>query len=163
MRRIIKDKQIVSDSFTVVAKDAEGDLPEGNLLLPLQLWLQRKELKLAAENEYGVWIDSDQDPFELKDQLEDAAAVAVNFPVFSDGRGYSSGRLIRERLGYTGELRAIGDVLLDQLFFMLRCGFNAYAVRSDRCIEEALQGLEAFSLSYQGANDKAPLFRVGAA
>jgi uncharacterized protein (DUF934 family) len=88
----------------------------------------------------------------------------VNFPKFADGRGYSTARLLRERYGYHGEIRAIGDVLHDQLFFMKRCGFDAYAVRADKDIEAALAGFDDFSDAYQAAVDQPqPLFRRRAA
>ncbi len=86
--------------------------------------------------------------------------VAVDFPKFTDGRGYSIAYNLRMRLAYTGELRAIGDVLRDQLFAMQRVGFDAYACRQDRSIEDALKGLTVFSEVYQSSVDqKIPLFR----
>jgi uncharacterized protein (DUF934 family) len=84
----------------------------------------------------------------------------VDFPVFRDGRGYSIGRLVRERYGYKGEIRAIGDVLRDQLTFMFRCGFDAYAVRADKDLHDALKAFDEFTVQYQGAVDNpSPLFR----
>ena len=86
--------------------------------------------------------------------------LAVDFPKFSDGRGYSIAYNIRSRLGYTGEVRAIGDVLRDQLFYMHRVGFNAFATREDRSIQDALKGLTDFSETYQTSwDEKNPLFR----
>jgi uncharacterized protein (DUF934 family) len=86
--------------------------------------------------------------------------VAVDFPKFADGRGYSIAYNLRARLGYTGELRAIGDVLRDQLFYMQRVGFDAFAVRADKNIHDALKGLTDFSETYQSSWDqKNPLFR----
>jgi uncharacterized protein (DUF934 family) len=80
--------------------------------------------------------------------------------VFTDGRHFSSARLLRERYAYTGEIRAIGDVARDQLFFMQRCGFDAYAIRADRCPVDALQSLTDFSVTYQAAYDQSlPLYR----
>jgi uncharacterized protein (DUF934 family) len=86
--------------------------------------------------------------------------IGINFPKFADGRGYSIARYVRERLGFNGELRAIGDVMRDQLFFLQRCGFNSYAIREDCDAEVAMAGLSDFSETYQAANDqKSPLFR----
>jgi hypothetical protein len=86
--------------------------------------------------------------------------IGVNFPKFTDGRSYSSARLLRERYGYAGEIRAIGDVLQDQLFYMRRCGIDAYALRADKDIDKALAGLRVFSETYQAAADQPqPLFR----
>ena len=108
----------------------------------------------------GVWIASDERPEVLKGELDKFAVVAVDFPKFTDGRGYSIAFNLRKRLGYTGELRAIGDVLRDQLFSMHRVGFDAYATRPDRSIHDALKGLSVFSETYQASWDqKSPLFR----
>ncbi|MFX7739746.1 DUF934 domain-containing protein, partial [Acinetobacter baumannii] len=84
-------------------------------------------------------------PEELKGQLDSFKVVAVDFPKFADGRGYSIAYNLRARLGYTGELRAIGDVLRDQLFYMQRVGFDAFAVRADKNIHDAVKGLTDFS------------------
>ena len=86
--------------------------------------------------------------------------IAVNFPAFTDGRGFSSARALRARYGYKGEIRAIGDVLRDQLFFMRRCGFDAYAIRADRSPEDALASLTTSDDFYQTSVEQPlPLFR----
>jgi uncharacterized protein (DUF934 family) len=86
--------------------------------------------------------------------------IAVDFPKFGDGRGYSIAYRLRARLGYRGELRAIGDVLRDQMFYMQRAGFDAFATRADKDIHEAVKSLSDFSLNYQASVDEAqPLFR----
>src|SRR5690606_585450 len=96
----------------------------------------------------------------IADDLDSFAVIALNFPVFSDGRNYSNARLLRDRYQYQGELRSIGDVLRDQLFFMRRCGFNAYALREDHDPHPALASLQDFSEVYQSATDQPlPLFR----
>jgi len=96
----------------------------------------------------------------LKDDIARMPVIAIDFPKFADGRGYSIAYNLRARLAYTGELRAIGDVLRDQLFYMQRVGFNAFAVRADRDIHDALKGLTDFSEPYQASWDqKSPLFR----
>jgi uncharacterized protein (DUF934 family) len=113
----------------------------------------------AAYPALGVWLDSHEDPEALADDLDRLSLVAVNFPKFTDGRGYSIARLLRERYHYQGEIRAIGDVLQDQLFYMQRCGIDAYALRADKDIEKALAGLSVFSETYQAAVDQSePLF-----
>ena len=95
-----------------------------------------------------------------KDALGRLALVAVDFPKFSDGRGYSTAFNLRKRLAYTGELRAIGDVLRDQLWPLSRVGFDAFATRQDRSIIDALKGLTVFSETYQASVDQPlPLFR----
>jgi len=159
MQKLIKDGQIIDDSTVVLDSDFEGTLPSGALLVPLSFF---KDNKASFENRsnVGVWIDSHEEPEELIEDLEKLPVIAINFPKFGDGRGYSYARLLRDRFNYKGELRAIGDVLQDQLFYMQRCGFNAFAVRADRDINCALTALTTFSSSYQAACDNPdPLFR----
>jgi uncharacterized protein (DUF934 family) len=168
MREIIKDKAIIQDDWTVL-RLAEGETPDavevpaGKHIIPLQVWLiQREELSARQKKnqDLAIWFGSAE---QAKDLAADAALfplLAVDFPKFSDGRGYSIAYNIRSRLGYTGELRAIGDVLRDQLFFMQRVGFNAFATREDRSIADALKGLTDFSETYQTSwDEKNPLFR----
>lgn len=164
MRDIIKDRQIVADDWQVI-KLAEGEtaesvvIPEGRVIVPLAVWQARREA-LKARGDVAVWLASDERPEALKDDVATLALIAVDFPKFADGRGYSIAYNLRARLGFTGELRAIGDVLRDQLFYMQRVGFNAFATRPDRSIEDALKGLTDFSEAYQASWDqKMPLFR----
>ena len=161
---IIKGREIVADDWTVLRLE-EGlppeaaVVPEGKVIVPLTVWLAQRE-SLASRAALGVWIASDERPEVLKGELDKFAVVAVDFPKFTDGRGYSIAYNLRMRLGYTGELRAIGDVLRDQLFQMQRTGFDAFATRQDRSIHDALKGLTDFSEVYQASVDqKAPLFR----
>jgi len=165
MSEIIKNGQIIDDAWQVL-KLSEGETPEsvslpnGSALLPLAVWLARKAEILTTGNPVGVWLDSSEGPEAIANDLADFALIGVNFPKFADGRGYSSARLLRERYGYKGEIRAIGDVLQDQLFYMKRCGIDAFAVREDKDIEAALAGLNVFSDAYQAAVDQPqPLFR----
>lgn len=161
---IIKNKAIVADDWVVLRlndqESAENvNVAAGRVIVPLQVWLkQRDALQLRAE--IGVWLASDERPEVLQDDIHKFSVIAVDFPKFSDGRGYSIAYNLRARLGYTGELRAIGDVLRDQLFYMQRVGFDAFAPRPDRKIEDALKGLSDFSEVYQTSFDrKLPLFR----
>lgn len=144
---------------------SEFALPAGKVLVPLAVWRARKDdlaARLAA-GELGVWLES----FELVEDLVESTGdlnqfpvIAINFPRFADGRGYSTASLLRTRYGYRNELRAVGDVLRDQLFYLKRCGFDAYAIRADRSAEEALASLKDFSVPYQGAVDEPrPLWR----
>ena len=165
MSRIIKNNRIVEDSWQVL-KLSDGETPESvaladeDSIVPLPVWQARKDEILSRERPIGIWLDSSEGPEEIAGDLGRFTVIAVNFPKFADGRGYSTARLLRERYGYQGELRAIGDVLQDQLYFMKRCGFDAYAVRPDKDIEAALIGLNDFSESYQSAVDQPqPLFR----
>lgn len=167
-QQIIKDKVVVSDDWTVLRLN-EGEtpegvaVPEGKVIVPLTVW-QAQRATLQTRTELGVWLASDERPEALKDDLKNNPApfqvIAVDFPKFADGRGYSIAYNLRSRLGYAGELRAVGDVLRDQLFYMQRVGFNAFAVRTDKNIHDALKGLTDFSEKYQTSwDEKNPLFR----
>lgn len=161
---IIKNKAIVADDWTVLRLQ-EQETPEnvivaaGKVIMPLQVW-QAQRAALQDRKEIGVWLASDERPEELKGDIEKFSVIAVDFPKFSDGRGYSIAFNLRARLGYSGELRAIGDVLRDQLFYLQRVGFDAFAPRPDRKIEDVIKGLSDFSEVYQTSFDqKLPLFR----
>jgi len=164
MNMIIKNKTIVADDWTVLRLQ-EQETPEnvivaaGKVIVPLKVW-QAQRAALQDRKEIGVWLASDERPEELKGDIEKFSVIAVDFPKFSDGRGYSIAFNLRARLGYSGELRAIGDVLRDQLFYLQRVGFDAFAPRPDRKIEEVIKGLSDFSEVYQTSFDqKLPLFR----
>lgn len=162
MRNIIKNRQIVSDDWNVL-KLQEGESADtvavpAKSIVPLAVWQAQAAVRERAD--VGVWFASDERPETLKDVANKLPVIAVDFPKFTDGRGYSIAYNLRARLGYTGELRAIGDVLRDQLFYMQRVGFDAFATRPDRSIEDALKGLGDFSEPYQPSWDrKSPLFR----
>ncbi len=165
MSRIIKNGAIVDDAW-VVFKLGEGEtpatvaLPAAPAIVPLALWQARKDEIIAAGAPVGVWLASNEGAEAIAADLERFALVALDFPKFTDGRAYSTARLLRERYAYRGELRAIGDVLQDQLFFMKRCGFDAYALREGKDIDAALAGFKDFSERYQSAVDEPlPLFR----
>ncbi|WP_118183201.1 DUF934 domain-containing protein [Paraburkholderia phosphatilytica] len=168
MTQIIKNRAIVEDQWTVVRAAEDGTLPAvdalpaGKIVVPFALWQASRDAIAASrgKDELGVWLAPDSEPADIAGDFDRVALIAVDFPVFRDGRGYSIGRLLRERYGYKGELRAIGDVLHDQLRFYERCGFDAYALRADKDIHDALRAFTEFTVQYQGAFDEpAPLFR----
>jgi len=164
MSDIIRNGKIVSDDWIVLRLTEEQQpdtvqVPAGNQIVPLAVW-QAQHATLAARNNIGVWLASSERAEALSGDVATLPVIAIDFPKFSDGRGYSIAYNLRSRLGYQGELRAIGDVLRDQLFYMQRVGFNAFATRADRNIQDALKGLTDFSTSYQASIDqKSPLFR----
>ena len=132
MPQLIKDRALADDRYVLVREAATlADVPASPAIVPLALWRAERGA-LLARGDVGVLLGPTDDPAAV---AEDAAAlpvIAVDFPKFTDGRGYSIARLLRDRYGYTGELRAVGDVLRDQLFALSQCGFDAFALRADR-------------------------------
>lgn len=158
MSKVILDKTIVDDVWTLVVT-ADAEIPDAQrIIVPLKIWAS-KPATLNGKT-VGVWLDSADDPGVLESDIKNLPIIAINFPTFKDGRGYSTAYLLRTRYGYTGELRAIGDIQRDQLFYLQRVGFNAFAIRADKDIEAALKSLHDFSDVYQGSVVQAsPLFR----
>ena len=162
---LIKDKQIIDNDWQIIAKESDPsdtkfsiDDASGHLLLPLALWLQHAE-QLKNSKNIGVWLDSDESPEPLETLCAAIPVIAINFPVFADGRGYSYARTLRDYYNYSGDLRAIGDVLHDQMYFYKRCGFSSYLIRDDANAEKALAGLNDFSADYQAGSDASkPIF-----
>ncbi|MGB8339592.1 MAG: DUF934 domain-containing protein [Burkholderiales bacterium] len=164
MPRLIKDRAIIDDTWQLLRPASDGALPElpaqGDLIVPLALWQAQREALLTHKSKFGVWLAPNDEPENIATDLDKLTVIAVDFPQFTDGRGYSIARLLRERYKFAGELRAIGDVLCDQLFYMQRCGFNAFAVREDKNIQDALKALDDFSETYQvSVEQPQPLFR----
>jgi uncharacterized protein (DUF934 family) len=164
MPRIIKHSSIIDDTWTVV-RLADGEtadtvqLPDGDIIVPLKVWQARKA-ELMTRPQRGVWLAPDELAQDIATDLANLQVVAIDFPQFADGRGYSTAALLRGRFGWRGELRAIGEVLKDQLFYLSRVGFDAYAVREGKDLEDALKALNDFSETYQAAVDEPlPLFR----
>lgn len=159
MATLIRERSIVDDRWQSLEPKAwlqvgeDGlvpDFPEpADLVVPPQLWRLRREDLLARRGRLGLRLEADDDLAEFAADLEHFSLVAVNFRKFGDGRGYSTARLLRERYGYRGELRAVGAVARDHLYFMARCGFDAFALRDGEDALEALAAFEDFSASYQ--------------
>jgi len=153
-------REVVEDPFFIV-RDATSldDLPQGApVIVPLAVWVVHRDT-LRARGRVGVWLSPADDPLALADDVGSLDVIAVDFPAFTDGRGYSSARLLRDRLGYEGELRAIGDVQRDQLYYLSQVGFDAFALAEGRDVDAALAGLRDFSDGYQGTQARLPWFR----
>ncbi len=152
---------------TVTPEQIAGTLipANGKVLVPLTVFIARKTQLQARldQKEVGVWLDTHESLTDLNQAQADLNAlpiIAVHVERFADGRIFSLGSLLRSRYGFKNELRAVGDVLRDQLFFLKRSGFNSFAMRTDRSAAEAIASLNDFSRPYQGAVDEArPAFR----
>lgn len=155
-RQIIKNREIVEDHWQHLADD--DNLPEApaDIIVSVERWRKDRDTLLARDAKLGVTIGGGIPVEEIVDDLPHFDLVAVRFTEFRDGRGYSYARLLRERYGFTGEIRAVGNVLRDQLFYMERCGINAFEVQEDRDINDALQAFNEFTVRYQPAADGPP-------
>ena len=156
--RVIKDRKIVDDAWVLLAPDAP--VPEaGDVIVHLEQWNTGRKGFAGRAGKVGVLLKSHESPEQIQ-ALEHLPLIAIDFPSFTDGRGYSSARLLRERHAYRGELRAVGDVLRDQLFYMARCGMDSFALKAGKDMEGALSAFLDFSVTYQAAaDDQRPLFR----
>jgi uncharacterized protein (DUF934 family) len=124
-------------------------------IVPLAVYMELAN----RDGDIGVWLDADEEVETVSAYLQNIPVVALNFPVFSDGRSYSSANILRQKYAFTGEIRAIGDVRIDQLEQMARCGFDAFELNDDQDIEQAVGRFKGFSFSYQNTVDREPLFR----
>ncbi len=159
MKRLIKDGAIVEDRWTHL-DDAVPVPAEGDVIVSLARWMRDRATLAGRNGGIGVRLGGADSPSVLKDDLARLGVIALAFDTFKDGRAFSHARLLRERYRYTGELRAVGDVLRDQLFFMRRCGIDAFELRADRSAEDALAAFRELSVAYQGAtDDRRPLSR----
>ena len=167
MATLIKNKRITPDTWQQLKPAPEGGLPgvplTGDWIVPLAIWNEQRAQLAANKNERtgrnGVLLENTDDPRALVADFDKLALIAVRFPKFTDGRGYSIARLLR-RLGWKGELRAVDDVLRDQLFYMTRCGFDAFELRADQDAQVALAAFSDYSAPYQPAIDDGA--RIGA-
>ncbi len=164
MANLIKNKRIAPDNWQLLEAAAEGGMPNvpltGDWIVPLAMWQEQRAQLSQRSGKNGVLLENTDDARVLVADFDQLALIAVRFPKFTDGRGYSIARLLR-RLGWKGELRAVGDVLRDQLFYMTRCGFDAFALRDDQDAQVALTAFSDFSAPYQPAIDDG--VRLGAA
>ena len=149
---LVKGGKIVADPLTHVADDVE--LPgEGSVLISAARFLGDAEALSLRAGRTGVIWPNNRDVDDLVPYLGRLAAVALVFPTFRDGRAYSQARLLRERHGYKGELRATGQVLRDQFVFMLRAGFDAFEVRKEADAEAFAATVKRYSVFYQPTGD----------
>ena len=164
MQNLIKQGAVVHDDWRLV-KEASG--PEilhvtenRNLIVPIKFW---NNYKPEIENYLGnitIWLDSHEFLDEIKEALNTFSLIALNFPVFSDGRPYTTARELRQSGNFEGEIRAIGDVLRDQIFYMYQCGFNSFLLRHDQDPDSCISALNDFQANYQSTVlEENPLFR----
>lgn len=136
-------------------------LPAGDVIFPLAVWLARKNEIVSCHKRIGLLLQPNERVEDVAGDLDYFIVIAVNFPKFVDGRGYSTAALLRQRYDYQGDLRAVGDVLHDQLFYMRRVGFDSYALKEGKNAVYAIErGFTTFGETYQVATDQPqPYFR----
>ena len=150
---LIKDKQVVTDTWQHV--DGESALTaKGGVIVSLARWQAERSVLVGRNTPLGIRLKSDQGADAIVDDLPRFGVVALEFPNFKDGRPYSTARLLRERYHYTGELRAVGDILRDQLQFMRRCGFDAFEFTDKTAAEKAIVAFDEIEAVYQTAADR---------
>lgn len=152
---LVKNGELVASSF-VDASGADAIPASGPVIVSLEQWQAHRDELIKRGPPLGIRLHSDQPPELYAADLGHFAVVALEFPKFRDGRAYSYARLLRERYGFTGELRAVGEVLLEQLFFMLRTGFDAFEIVSADPLGDYRTALADFSVWYQPAADGRP-------
>jgi uncharacterized protein (DUF934 family) len=158
---LLKDGAEIENVWLFLDQDREEELkPDQAVTLPLARFLEQAESLAGRNAPVGVRLVPEDDPSHLEPFLEWIQLVEVSFPKYTDGRGYSQAQLLRRRHGYRGELRAVGHVLRDQIFYMNRSGFDAYeTARAD--LPSVLQALNEFRDAYQPAADgRVPVFRA---
>ncbi|MEH2495072.1 uncharacterized protein (DUF934 family) [Bradyrhizobium sp. AZCC 1678] len=149
---LVKNGRITTDLFVHIAEGAE--LPgDGAILVPAARFLEDPEAMLRRPGKLGVIWPNNRNLDDLVPYLDRLAAVALVFPSFRDGRAYSQARLLRERHGYDGELRATGQVLRDQFVFMSRAGFDAFEVKKDADADAFAETMKRYSVFYQPTGD----------
>jgi uncharacterized protein (DUF934 family) len=166
MAQLIKNRAVAVDAWKTLELP-EGEhpetvaLPAGDVIFPLPVWRARKAEIISCHKRIGLLLQGDDRVEDIAGDLDYFVVIAIHFPKFVDGRGYSSAALLRQRYRYQGELRAVGDVLHDQLFFLKRVGFDSYLLKEGKDPTHAIAaGFTTFAEPYQGATDQPlPAFR----
>lgn len=147
--KIIKDKQIIEDSWLHIADDAE--IADGDITVSLSRW-QKEATKLALhKGNVGVRLAPADIVEDIADDLQKISLVALEFPAFTDGRSFSQARLLRSRYGFDGEIRAIGSFMPDQVFYLSRVGVNSFQLSDDKETNTALSTMNDFTIKYQAS------------
>lgn len=149
---LIKNATFVENTFANVADGAA--LPDGAIIVSLARFQAERDTLLKRNTPLGVRLTSDQSPEPIAADLHHFAVIELEFPKFKDGRGYSWARQLRQRMGYRGEIRAVGDVLRDQWLYMRRVGIDAFEVRPGTKIEDFRAAMSEQTVFYQPASDR---------
>lgn len=158
MQKIIKDRQIIDDDWQHL--DDKAALVAGNITVSITRWQEQHATLSRHDGGLGIRLSGDDPLEEIVPDLENFQLIVLLFSVFTDGRCYSYARLLRDRYDFNGEIRAQGDVLYDQLFYMSQCGINSFELANPDQLTKALAAFDEFSESYQATVLRPePLFR----
>jgi len=150
--------RILDNDWTLIGADEPVADNQPFIIVPLSMWSIKQDL-LRNRQDIAIWLDSDEMPESIASDLRSFQFIALNFPSYKDGRAYSSASILRRRLGYDGELHAIGDVRLDQLEEMTRCGFDIMHLQDGSMLKAT--DVKYFSYQYQNSADRnLPLYRA---
>lgn len=150
--KLLKDGMVAADVWVLLGDG--DDLPlEKPVIVSLDRWLADRDTLKGRNGPLGLRLAADQSPELIAEDLNRFEHISLDFPRFGDGRAYSSARMLRERYGYKGEIRAVGDVLVDQFPFMIRVGFDAFEVPDGKDPQAYLDALEKVTIFYQRAVD----------
>ncbi len=145
--QIIKDRQIIDNTWTFIADDV--GLKNGDISVSLNRWKKDKELIANRDGRTGVRLSSTDDIAVLASDLNTIDLIELDFPAFTDGRAFSQAHLLRDRYHYQGEIRAIGSFMADQVFYLSSVGVNAFQLKTEKELDTALSSLNDFSVRYQ--------------
>lgn len=149
---LIKDGQVIDDPWQRWP-DGDTDVGDSPIIVTVDQWRQHRPRLEGRNAPLGLFLAAGETPEDLVDDLHRFDVIALDFPAFTDGRAYSSARVLRQHLGYGGELRAVGNVLRDQLMFMVRCGFDAFEIANAGAADDFVAALTEISVWYQAAGD----------
>jgi len=161
MGKFIKDRKVQQDNWMpYTGLEDLATIPSGDIYIPFEEWHQNRDQLLQRNSRLGVILENTDDVAALIPDLERLDLIVLQFPKMADGRAFTQARLLRDRYGYKGEIRATGDVLHDQVFFMQRCGFNAFELRDDQDSATVLLAFDEITVIYQPATDEElPIWR----
>lgn len=156
--QVIKDREIIQDHWKHLA---DNPIPQdGCITVSVTRWQQEKQDLLGRDGELGVRLNPEDSIEDLATDLENFQLIAIEFPSFTDGRCFSMARLLRSRYQFKGEIRAIGNFIRDQVFYLARVGFNAFEFNTSTGLEKALKPFNDFTVKYQASSDEEePLYK----
>lgn len=152
--RILRNTEIIEDDWMVL-EDGRADIEagDGRVIVTLARWSAERDALLAAHAAVGVLVPNTADIEAVFAEIEDRPLIVLQFPTFTDGRALSQAVVLRKRLGFRGELRAVGDVIRDLVFWLGRCGFDSIVPRKDQSLEGCRAALQEITVAYQAAAD----------